>query len=151
MPAEFELLRSLTKDEQTPIETVVNGRIPMWLNGTLFRNGPGRYEYGDKAYIHLFDGHACVHKFKIEDGKVIYSNKFLETESYKKSLKQTRLYPVFGTADVCSNLFDRLKCFFVFPETFDNVNVNIQPFGNKNNNTLSLSILLNIFSMELTI
>jgi carotenoid cleavage dioxygenase-like enzyme len=34
-------------------ETKVTGEIPTWLNGTLFRNGPGRYEYGDKKYNHL--------------------------------------------------------------------------------------------------
>ena len=41
---------------------------------------------------HLFDGHACLHKFKIENGKVTYSNKFLETKSFTKSLAENRLY-----------------------------------------------------------
>lgn len=129
MPAGFSLLRSLTTSKQEPIEASVDGELPTWLEGTLYRNGPGRFEYGDKTYEHLFDGHACIHKFKIEQGRVVYSNKFLETESYKKTLNEKRLYPVFGTVDVCSNLFERCKGLFKFADTFDNVNVNIVPFG----------------------
>ena len=53
MPNKFELLRSLIKDNPEPVETKVIGKIPEWLSGTLFRNGPGRYEYGDKKYNHL--------------------------------------------------------------------------------------------------
>lgn len=129
MPAGHELLRSLTKHEQEPIEAPIEGSIPSWIEGTLYRNGPGRFEYGDKNYEHLFDGHACIHKFKISNGRVVYSNRFLETQSFKKTLAEKRLYPVFGTIDVCSNVFERCKSFFKFPETFDNVNVNIVPFG----------------------
>lgn len=129
MPAGCDILRSLTKNEQEPVDAIISGSIPRWLNGTLYRNGPGRYEYGDKSYAHLFDGHACVQKFKIDDGQVIYSNKFLSTESYKRTLAEQRLYAVFGTADVCSDIFGRFKTFFKFPETFDNVNVNVAPFG----------------------
>ena len=45
MPAGNELLRSLFKSFDTPTECIVTGNIPEWLNGTLYRNGPGRYEY----------------------------------------------------------------------------------------------------------
>ena len=128
MSAGFELLRSLTRSYDEAIEATIKGTIPEWLNGTLFRNGPGRFEYGDKSYKHVFDGQSCVHKFKIENGKVEYSNKLLETQSYQKSSKENRLYPVFGTADLASNIFGRLKTIFKIPDTFDNVNVNIQPF-----------------------
>jgi beta,beta-carotene 9',10'-dioxygenase len=53
MPGKFELLRSLIKDNPEPVETKVTGEIPEWLSGTLFRNGPGRFEYGDKKFNHL--------------------------------------------------------------------------------------------------
>ncbi len=124
------LLRSLSKSVQKPVEaTIRGGELPKWLSGTLFRNGPGRYIYGDKAYKHLFDGHACIHKFKIDSGKVFYSNRLLETKSYRKSLSESRLYPVFGTEDLCSSIFGRLKSFFSPPDTWDNFNVNVLPYG----------------------
>jgi carotenoid cleavage dioxygenase-like enzyme len=84
MPSNYPLLRSLTKDETPEVEAVITGQVPSWLTGSLYRNGPGRYEYGDKAYTHLFDGHGCVHKFKILNGKVFYANKFLQTDHFKK-------------------------------------------------------------------
>ena len=84
-----------------------------------------------KCYKHFFDGHACIHKFKIERGtnKVFYSNRMLKTKAYTRSLAEQRLYPVFGTVDLCSNVFGRLKTVFNFHETMDNVNVNVVPFG----------------------
>lgn len=85
-----KLLRSLTNKLQEPVQAEVKGEIPKWLAGTMYRNGPGRFHYGDKTYAHLFDGHACVHKVKIDQGKVIYSSKFLETKSYTKSLAENR-------------------------------------------------------------
>ena len=53
MPAGNPLLRSLNKSVQEPVETIVSGQIPDWVRGTLYRNGPGRYEYGDKEYSNL--------------------------------------------------------------------------------------------------
>jgi hypothetical protein len=38
MPASDGLLRSLEKSVQEPVDTIVTGQIPLWLNGTLFRN-----------------------------------------------------------------------------------------------------------------
>ena len=130
----YELLRSLTKDSPKPIQLEsITGKVPEWLEGSLYRNGPGRYEYGNKKYNHLFDGHACVQKIEIKQGKIYFSNKLLETESYKKTLAENRLYPVFGTADACSNLFGRLKTAFHKPNSIDmdNVNVSIFPYAKK--------------------
>lgn len=134
MSGKYELIRSLVKDNPEPVECKVIGEIPEWLNGSLFRNGPGRFEYGEKTYNHLFDGHSCVHKFTISDGKVTFSNKILDTVSYRKTVKNNRLYPVFGTSDVCSNVFGRLKTFYntLEDEKLDNVNVNVVPYGKLN-------------------
>jgi carotenoid cleavage dioxygenase-like enzyme len=131
MPVDLDLLRSLTQSAQEPVEATIRGQFPKWLSGTLYRNGPGRYEYTDKSHKHLFDGHSCLHKFEIKNGKCVYSNRFLETKSYTKAATENHLYPVFGTADVCSGIFARLKTFFELPDTFDNANVSILPFGEK--------------------
>ena len=45
MPSNYPLLRNLTKDVQTEVAALVKGTIPAWINGSLFRNGPGRYVY----------------------------------------------------------------------------------------------------------
>jgi carotenoid cleavage dioxygenase-like enzyme len=74
---------------------------------------------------------ACVHKFKVQDGQVTYSSKFLETNAYTKSLKENKVLANFGSVDICSSLFGRLKTAFVTKDTPDNVNVNIVPYANK--------------------
>ena len=79
----------------------------------------------------MFDGQACVHRFKIENGQVHYSNRLLETKSYNKTIENDRLYPQFGTTDQKSNIIDRFNNFFNAPEHSDNVNVNVVPYANK--------------------
>ena len=95
----------------------------------MFRNGPGRLQFGDKSYEHLFDGAACVHKFRIENSQVFYSNKLLETKFYNKIIKENRLLPSFGTDNTDLSLLQRFKQFLNQPEHSDNVNVNVVPFG----------------------
>ena len=128
MPSGNALLRSLKKSAQEPVVAAVKGEIPKWVSGTLFRNGPGRYEYGSKEYRHLFDGQSCLHKFKINSGKVYYSNKFPQTKSYKEASEGVRLDLQFGTPDLCENIFGRIKHFFKQDVT-DNTNVNIMPYS----------------------
>lgn len=129
MPGYGNLLRSLSKSTETPVKAIVTGEIPKWVNGSLYRNGPGRFKFGQNTYEHLFDGQACVHKFTVKNGDVHYSNKLLETKSYLKTLENKQLFPNFGTVDKGSNIFKRFKNFFFPPETSDNVNVNIMPYA----------------------
>ena len=82
------ILRTVRQGTTKPVRAAVKGNLPKWLNGSLFRNGAGRFEFNDKYHNHLFDGAACVNKFEIIDGDVVYSNKFLETVFYKESLKK---------------------------------------------------------------
>jgi carotenoid cleavage dioxygenase-like enzyme len=120
------ILRTEKQDTTEPVKTTVKGNIPKWLSGSLFRNGPGRYDFENKYYNHLFDGAACVNKFEIKDGNVFYSNKFLETVFYRESLKKG-VIGNFGST--CS--FDRLKSLVKQPAFFNNTNVCIFPYMNK--------------------
>lgn len=132
VPVGNELIRSLTKHEQEPVEASVTGEIPSWVSGTMYRNGPGRFEYGEKSHNHLFDGAACIHKYKIEEGKVQYSNKFLETKTYNAAINDNVLYPGFGSIDLCNYVFGRLKLLYQGrPPINDNTNVNIMPYANQ--------------------
>jgi carotenoid cleavage dioxygenase-like enzyme len=46
----FKVLRSLTASTDLPVKTAIKGKLPSWLNGTLYRNGPGRFEFNGKRY-----------------------------------------------------------------------------------------------------
>ncbi|CAF0792683.1 unnamed protein product [Brachionus calyciflorus] len=132
MPGYGNLLRSLEQSTIEPVQAIVKGTIPDWVEGVLYRNGPGRFKFGEKMHQHVFDGGACVHKFKVQDGQVFYSNRLLETNSYKQTLETGRLTPNFGSIDIESNMFGRFKTFFSGnKERHDNTNVNIAPFANE--------------------
>ena len=98
------------------------GNIPIWFTGTLLRNGPGLQRIGKDEYRHLFDGLALMQQFKIGTGKVVYRNKFLRSDSYKRNMKAQRIVvSEFGTRshrDPCTTFFDRFTTYFTMGEVF---------------------------------
>lgn len=85
----------------------VTGAIPGWLDGTLLRNGPARFEGGHRAYRHWFDGLAMLHRFDIHEGQVSYANRFLDTDAYRAVRDGGRIgFGEFAT-DPCTSLFGR--------------------------------------------
>ena len=60
------------------------GQIPPEIKGSLIRNGVGKFENHGVKYQHLFDGDGMISNFIFEQGKVFYSNRFVQTEEYIK-------------------------------------------------------------------
>ncbi|XP_044138230.1 beta,beta-carotene 9',10'-oxygenase isoform X2 [Bufo gargarizans] len=110
-----------------PIPTKVTGTIPKWIRGSLLRNGPGQFEFGNDKYYHWFDGMALMHNFKIENGSVTYMSKFLQSESYTMNKRANRIVvSEFGTLampDPCQSMYDRFMSKFKMTST-DNCSVN---------------------------
>ncbi|XP_055798908.1 carotenoid-cleaving dioxygenase, mitochondrial-like isoform X2 [Salvelinus fontinalis] len=120
------LVRSVEETPE-PIATEVRGTIPTWIRGNLLRNGPGKFEFGNQHYNHWFDGMAMLHQFKIEDGKVTYRSRFLQSDAYKKNSERDRIMvSEFGTVampDPCKNFFLRFLSRFEMIEATDNASV----------------------------
>ncbi|XP_031664418.1 beta,beta-carotene 9',10'-oxygenase-like [Oncorhynchus kisutch] len=121
------LVRSVEETPE-PISTEVLGTIPPWIQSSLLRNGPGKFEFGNQHYNHWFDGMAMLHQFKIEDGKVTYyRSRFLQSDAYKKnSARDLIMVSEFGTVampDPCKNFFLRFLSRFEMPEATDNASV----------------------------
>uniref|UniRef100_A0A674EAM3 Carotenoid-cleaving dioxygenase, mitochondrial n=1 Tax=Salmo trutta TaxID=8032 RepID=A0A674EAM3_SALTR len=120
------LVRSVEETPE-PIATEVCGTIPTWIRGSLLRNGPGKFEFGNQHYNHWFDGMAMLHQFKIEDGKVTYRSRFLQSDAYKKNSERDRIMvSEFGTVampDPCKNFFLRFLSRFEMIEATDNASV----------------------------
>ncbi|MGZ4113263.1 MAG: carotenoid oxygenase family protein, partial [Tumebacillaceae bacterium] len=76
----------------------VQGTIPAWLTGNLFRNGPALFSLEGGAKTHWFDGLAMIHKFAFQDGRVAYSNRFLRTDAFKKAMETGQLGGAFGNS-----------------------------------------------------
>ncbi|XP_029925368.1 beta,beta-carotene 9',10'-oxygenase-like [Myripristis murdjan] len=110
-----------------PISTEVQGTIPTWINGNLLRNGPGKFEFGNTHYNHWFDGMAMLHQFKIEEGRVTYKSRFLQSDAFKKNSERDRIMvSEFGTLampDPCKNFFQRFLSRFEIIDSTDNASV----------------------------
>jgi len=86
------------EDEYHQHRLTVKGRIPEALEGTLFRNGNGRFEHQGVKYKHLFDGDGMITKFSFKNGNIYYSNRYVQTKEFVEENEAGRmLYRSFGT------------------------------------------------------
>ncbi len=100
------------------IEIPVTGVIPSYVDGNLYRNGPGVFEVNHKEtgnvthFNHWFDGITVVHRFHIENNTVTYKNRramqdymeAIESMPSKSSYKTS----TFGDQDPCRSLLGTL-------------------------------------------
>ncbi|GMT17028.1 hypothetical protein PFISCL1PPCAC_8325, partial [Pristionchus fissidentatus] len=109
------------------------GQIPSYLKGTMLRNGPGIFEWGDSEYNHWFDGDAYIQRYAFRDGNIFYSARAIETDSYLKNKKANRIVVgSFGTnafPDPCKTIFQRLASWFHPEMVTDNTSVAFQELG----------------------
>jgi carotenoid cleavage dioxygenase-like enzyme len=71
-----------------------------------------------------------VHAFELRDGGVHYSNRFLESRSYREAISKGRLVRGEFMSDPCHSIFGRIMAIFNRKVT-DNANVNISVVGDK--------------------
>ena len=86
------------KENPDPVTLKYQGRVPRWLRGSFYRNGPGKYEYGNQTFTHFFDPSAIVQQFEIKDSEIQYNSRFIRTRNYLANNKENRIvYPEIGT------------------------------------------------------
>ncbi|KAK4365049.1 hypothetical protein RND71_016407 [Anisodus tanguticus] len=72
-------------------ELVVEGELPLWLNGTYLRNGPGQWHVGNYNFRHLFDGYATLVRLHFENGRLIMGHRQVESEAYKAAKSSNKI------------------------------------------------------------
>lgn len=113
-----------------PLQLKVKGDLPDWVEGRLYRNGPGVFDIatarGKTVHIdHWFDGLAVLHRFQIENGQVTYSSRHLAAglQRYIQATGRTD-YLSFAN-DPCLGLFQKVMTLFrrkvVDPESGERV------------------------------
>ena len=105
--------------------TGITGRIPDWLRGSYYINGPARFERSGQRYKHWLDGDGMVCSLKFTDGNVRFTNRFVETEKLRDENAAGKfLYREFGTAFAGDRL--QRKVMLEPP-----VNVSVYPYNGK--------------------
>jgi all-trans-8'-apo-beta-carotenal 15,15'-oxygenase len=62
----------------------IDGTIPGELTGTLYRNGPGRWQdHTGRPLHHLFDGDGMLSAFEIDSEGVRYRNRYVRTRHFQ--------------------------------------------------------------------
>jgi carotenoid cleavage dioxygenase len=105
-------------------DAVVEGRMPAGLQGTFFRNGPGRFELGGERYQHWFDGDGFAQAWRIGGGTVSHQGRFVETRKFlDESAAGQFLYPAFGTNFARRGFRDN--------DSLNTANTNLLPFNDR--------------------
>jgi len=77
----------------------IEGRLPTWLRGSYYVNGPARFRRGDVEYRHWLDGDGMVYALRFGDGVVDFTSRFVRTMKLVDEDAAGRpLYRTFGTA-----------------------------------------------------
>ena len=67
------------------------GSIPDWIAGSLYRVGPGKYEYGDDKYNHVFDPSAIVKRLHVKDQNVFFQRQFINSTHRASNVAEDRI------------------------------------------------------------
>jgi len=77
---------------------LVRGRAPQGLEGTLFRNGPGKFRRPGGSATHWFDGDGLMRSFTVSDGAVTLAARFADTPKRRTETELDAVVtPGFGT------------------------------------------------------
>jgi beta,beta-carotene 9',10'-dioxygenase len=120
-------------EEEFEFDTLpVEGEVPPWLRGTLFRNGPGTWKAGKDKLRHWFDGLAMLHRFGFHGDRVSYANRYLRSPQYRHIQREGGIgYPEFAT-DPCRSIFKRLTSTFSPERSFgSNASVTVHKLASR--------------------
>lgn len=120
----FSTLDTEVTDRRLP----VSGEVPSWLDGTLVRNGPAKFEVGGERVDHWFDGLAMLHRFAFDGpaDEVRYTNRFLRSDTYRRAVETGDIDGQFATAS--GGYLARLRE-LLFADPTDNCNVHVARFA----------------------
>lgn len=118
-----------TEREVTDGALTVTGVLPAWLRGTLYRNGPARFEVGATRCRHWFDGLAMLHAFTFSSGTVGYRGRFLRSAAFQEAERAGRLARSEFATDPDSFVLGRASGLRAAPMVTDNCNVNVAQLG----------------------
>lgn len=86
-------------EEVADVACRVEGRLPEYLRGTYYVNGPARFERGGFRYRHWLDGDGMVCALRFEGGRVRATSRYVRSEKFLTEEGAGRpVFRAFGTA-----------------------------------------------------
>ncbi len=123
------LLFTSIREQYYQEKLIVDGNIPRNLNGTVFRNGFGKFEGNGFKFNHLFDSLSLILKFNIIDGEVYFKSRLLDSKYYNDSLIGEPLYRTLG--GYTPRMTPKQELETKLHLMHDNLNANIIRIGDK--------------------
>ena len=116
-PMDQAMLYRTAKEVEEPLEVAgEGGGLPDWLAGTLIRDGPGLFEFGDFSADHAFDGMAMLRRYQVgpkedESGLAMNYSRRLVQSKVLAANQEAQMFTKFGVGTPASDttLLKRLK------------------------------------------
>ncbi|CAG5121749.1 unnamed protein product [Candidula unifasciata] len=137
----FGLFFQSNEKEMSNVPVTFEAPLPIWLKGTLVRNGLGLFEKGPRSFVHAFDGFAKLASWKFMGNEsALFSTRFLRSMFYKSSMEANTITPylLFHSVVPPFGYIEKLQCLF---RGIDNMNVNIVAFQNSKNKVTEYAAL----------
>lgn len=106
----------------------IQGSIPDWLRGEVFRTCPAIFETGEWRAQHWFDGLGMIYAFRIGDSTVDFRSHLLDSETARDARLGKANLAAFGTPNARPLVQRILE---PVPRVSDNTNVNIVRLGHQ--------------------
>lgn len=75
----------------------IEGELPPWVNGTLYRNGPGLSSRFGQRIAHAFDGDGAITAVRVRSGQASTATRLIETRAFKEEEARQQLLYGFQT------------------------------------------------------
>ncbi|HEU5134989.1 MAG TPA: carotenoid oxygenase family protein [Steroidobacteraceae bacterium] len=82
--------KSVAVESLGPTPATIEGNWPGSLTGTLYRNGPARFERGALRYRHWFDGDGMMQAWRFRDGRITHAGRMIATGKFMHEEKAGR-------------------------------------------------------------
>lgn len=105
----------------------IDGFIPKWVEGTLYRNGFGKFEGNGFKFNHLFDCLSLLVKFNIQNSEIYYQAKLQRSHYYNEAMRKKPTYRTLG--GLTPDFTDMQKIATLAHPNHDNYNANIVRMG----------------------
>jgi carotenoid cleavage dioxygenase-like enzyme len=90
---------SLVPEERAYTLSRIEGRVPAYVRGTYYLNGPARFSRAGLAYRHWLDGDGMVAALRFDASGVHFANRFVRSAKWTAEEEAGRpLFRTFGTA-----------------------------------------------------